>query len=100
MVSMGVLQATSIEVLVRDAMSHLPGQCAVANSQLEKVTGVVRLQRPHPVVTPGTPGTKHKKRRYSERIAQSERPCCTAVCFVRSPTTERDIEARRQVEGA
>jgi hypothetical protein len=53
--------------LVRDAMSHIPGQCAIANSQLEKVTapligvldkaltGVVRLQRPHPVVTPGTP---------------------------------------------
>jgi hypothetical protein len=57
----------SIEILVRDAMSHLPGQCAVANSQLEKVTApligvldkalteVVGLQQPHPVVTPGTP---------------------------------------------
>jgi hypothetical protein len=48
----------------------------------------------------GTTGTKHKKRRYSERIAQSERPCCTAVRIVQSATTERDIEARRQVEGA
>jgi hypothetical protein len=57
----------SIESLVRDAMSHLRGQGAVADSQLEKVTAplisvldkalteVVRLQRPPPVVTPGTP---------------------------------------------
>jgi hypothetical protein len=50
-------------------MSYLPGQCAVANSQFEKVTApligvldkalkeVVRLQRPPrpAVVTPGTP---------------------------------------------
>ena len=61
-------RAVSIERLVRDTMSHIPGQCAVANSQLEKVTAplisvldkalteVVRLQRPAPaVVTPGTP---------------------------------------------
>jgi hypothetical protein len=64
-VSIGALQATH-RVLVWDAMSHLPGQCAVANSQLKNVTApligvldkalteVVRLQRPHPVVTPET----------------------------------------------
>ncbi len=57
----------SIECLAGDAMSHLPGQCAVAKSQIEKVTApligvldkalteVVRLQRPPPLVTPGTP---------------------------------------------
>jgi hypothetical protein len=51
-------------------VSHLPGQCAVANSQLEKVTtpligvldkaltDVVRSQRPPPVVTPETPALK------------------------------------------
>jgi hypothetical protein len=56
-------------------MSHLLGQCAVANSQLEKVTAplisvldkalteVVRLQRPPPVVTPGTPARKNCPKR-------------------------------------
>jgi hypothetical protein len=64
-------RTVSIECLVRDAMKHIPGQCAVANSQLEKVTAplfgvldkalteVVRLQRPPPaVVSPGTPSKK------------------------------------------
>jgi hypothetical protein len=42
----------------------------------------------------------NKKRRYGERIAQSERPWRATVSIVQSPTTERDIKARRQVEGA
>ena len=65
-------RAVSIECLVRDAMSHLPGQCAVAKIQLEKVTAplivvldkglteVVRLQRPPLVVTPGTSAQKKR----------------------------------------
>jgi hypothetical protein len=39
MVSAGVLQAMH-RLLIRDAMSHRPGQCAVANSQLKKVTAL------------------------------------------------------------